>query len=228
MNAPQTAPMPAPVSPVALLRTLGTVALVCGLLLVIAYQATLPAITLNKKRAVERAVFAVIPGAVTSREFIVSRGGVRSPTEAVADGIRVYAAYDGEGRLKGVAAEAAARGYADVLRLLYGFNVDCQCIVGVKVIQTRETPGIGDKISTDAAFLRNFTALEARLNADGTALVNAIVTVRHGTKSKAWEIDAISGATVTSRAVGRALNESAQRLAPRVIPHATALKEKQP
>jgi electron transport complex protein RnfG len=226
MSAPQTAPVPAPVSPVVLLRTLGTVALVCGLLLVITYQATLPAITANKKRAVERAVLAVIPGAVTSRELIAARDGIRAPNETVVDGIRVYAAYDGGGRLRGVAAEGAARGYADVVRLLYGYDLDCQCIVGIKVIQTKETPGIGDRISTDKAFLRNFDALEARLNAEGTALANAIVTVRHGTKSKAWEIDAISGATVTSRAVGKALNDSAQRLAPRVVPHAAALKEK--
>ncbi|MFN3884872.1 MAG: FMN-binding protein, partial [Rhodocyclaceae bacterium] len=46
------------------------------------------------------------------------------------------------------------------------------------------------------------------------------------TKSQPWEIDAISGATITSRAVGRAINDSAQVLLPRITPHLDGLKEK--
>jgi Na+-translocating ferredoxin:NAD+ oxidoreductase RnfG subunit len=66
----------------------------------------------------------------------------------------------------------------------------------------RETPGIGDKIITDEAFLKNFEALDVKLAADMKALANAVKVVKHGTKQNAWEIDAISGATVTSKAVG--------------------------
>jgi electron transport complex protein RnfG len=203
---------------------LAIVALVCGLLIVTAYQVTLPAITANKQRAVERAVLAVLPGAASSRELVVDRDGVHPAGQASAEGVRVYAAYDAEGRLKGVAAEAASRGYADMVRLLYGYDLDCQCIVGVSVVQMKETPGIGDKILTDADFRRNFQALEARLNAEGAALAHAIVTVRHGSKSNPWEIDAISGATVTSRAVGRALNDSAGKLVPLLVPQAVELR----
>ena len=51
---------------------------------------------------------------------------------------------------------------------------------------------------------------------DAAALAHAIVTVKHGNKIEAWQIDAISGATVSSRAVGKALNDSAQLLVPRI------------
>jgi electron transport complex protein RnfG len=88
----------------------------------------------------------------------------------------------------------------------------------------RETPGIGDKIYTDAAFLANFEALDARLDASGTALANPIRVVKHGSKRKPWEIDAISGATVTSKAVGRGINDSAQRLLPRLAPNLDQLR----
>ena len=88
----------------------------------------------------------------------------------------------------------------------------------------RETPGIGDKIITDQSFLKNFEALDVRVNSELTALANAVKVVKHGTKQNAWEIDAIAGATVTSKAVGRGINESAQKLMPLLVPHITELK----
>ena len=70
------------------------------------------------------------------------------------------------------------------------------------------------KAVTDENFLANFDNLVAKLNDTGTALANAIVTVMNGQKQNPWEIDAISGATVTSEAVGNAINSSAQQLLP--------------
>jgi electron transport complex protein RnfG len=49
--------------------------------------------------------------------------------------------------------------------------------------------------------------------------------VRHGSKRAPWEIDAIAGATVTSRAVGKAVNASAQRLLPLLARHREALRQ---
>ena len=112
----------------------------------------------------------------------------------------------------------------DAERILYGYDAKCQCIVGIGVVSMRETPGIGDKIITDQAFLKNFEALDVRVNAEMTALANAVKTVKHGTKQNAWQIDAISGATITSKAVGRGINESAQKLLPKLVPHIGELK----
>jgi electron transport complex protein RnfG len=78
---------------------------------------------------------------------------------------------------------------------------------------------LGDKIITDADFVANFDALDARLSSDGQALANEIVTVKHGTKQNPWEIDAISGATISSKAVGKAINQSAKQLLPQLVPH---------
>lgn len=214
----------------ALLRTLGIVATVCGVTLVTVYQATLPSITRNKKIATERAVLAVVPGATRSQPFILSEGAVVPSVEdgPAMEGLRLHAAYDEGGTLKGVAAEASARGYADIVRLLYSIDLDRQRIVGFRVIQMRETPGIGDKIITDDDFQKNFAALDAQLDAEGDALAHPIVTVGHGTKSHPWEIDAISGATITSRAVGRALDASAQQLLPALVHQADRLRAGRP
>jgi RnfABCDGE-type electron transport complex G subunit len=129
------------------------------------------------------------------------------------------------GRLAGIAAEGAAKGYADNVRILFAWDPLSRKVTGFSVVAARETPGIGDKVSKDRDFLANFP-LAAEVAADGKALIHEIRTVKHGTKTQPWEIDAIAGATITSRAVGRAINDTAQALLPRIAPHLDQLKEK--
>lgn len=202
------------------------VASICGVLIVGAFESTQDTIAENKRITLERAVFKVLPGAASVREYAASPAGIQPLTGAAMPpgGVKFYAAYDEAGTLKGIAAEAAAKGYADTVRVLYGYDVQCQCIIGIGVVSMRETPGIGDKIITDKAFLKNFEALDVRVNAEMTALANAVKTVKHGSKANPWQIDAIAGATVTSKAVGRGINESAQILLPKLVPHIAELK----
>ena len=210
----------------AMIRTLGLVATICGVLIVTAYEGTLDAVNANKKIALERAVFKVIPGAAKVDEYVATAAGIQPAAAAAPEGaVKFYAAYDQAGALKGIAAEGAAKGYADTVRVMYAYDPARQAITGLGVVSMRETPGIGDKIYTDQAFLRNFEALDAKLAADLKGLANAIKVVKHGTKQNAWEIDAIAGATVTSKAVGRGINESAQRLLPLLVPNLDKLKK---
>lgn len=210
---PVTAP---PVSARHMIAVLGIVAFLSGILVVTAYELAAPRIEENRRIALARAIGALYPAAHTRRVYVVSGEQLVAGNGASATGPVAHAVFDAEGKFLGIAAEAAARGYQDVIRLLYAYSPACQCITAVHVLANRDTPGIGDKISRDRAFLENFRALEARLAPDGRALAHPIVTVRHGTKTEAWQIDAISGATVTSKAVGRALNDSAQVIVPRV------------
>lgn len=208
-----------------LVRTLGLVSTICGILIVGAYQLTLPAVTENKRIKLERAVFQVIPGASSVKAYSASRSGIAPDSGTLPAGaVRFYAAYDATGQLKGIAAEGAARGYADMVRVLFAYDPGCQCVTGMGVVNMRETPGIGDKVYTDQAFIANFRALDVRLKDDLSALANQIATVRHGKKANPWEIDAISGATITSRAIGRGINDSASALLPLLYPHADQLK----
>ena len=196
-----------------MLRTLGLVAMLSGLLVVLTYRFTLPMIEENKRLAIERALFKVIPGAVSRQDFVITEQGIHR-AEQNSEGVTLYAGYDQEGRLKGVALEAAAAGYQDVIRILYGYDPYCQCIRGFQVLKMAETPGIGDKIIKDADFQQNFVALEARAHVSGKGLEHAIVPVKHGTKTEPWQIDTISGATITSKAIARMLNDSAQQVVP--------------
>jgi len=210
------------VSTLALVRTLGLVSAICGLIIVGAYQGTLPAAKANRQLAAERAVFKVVPSAKTITEYFLLDGRDIKPGgggDAPAGAIKFYAAYDEAGKLAGIAAEGAAKGYADTVRVMFGYTPSCQCITGIGVVSMRETPGIGDKIITDTAFLANFKALDVKLGKDLSALANEVKVVKHGTKSDPWQIDAISGATITSRAVGKGINDAAQMLLPKLVPN---------
>jgi electron transport complex protein RnfG len=221
MSAVDPLPLP-PTRPMIL--TLGITALVCGMLVVAAYELALPRILENRLITLERGVFTVLKGATARGTFVITDAGLVASDTATPTGLAVHAGYAADGRLIGIAAEGGARGYSDVVQLLYAWSPECQCINAVTVLSNKDTPGIGDKISRDPAFLENFTALSAASNPDGSGLAHPIVTVKHGTKLEAWQIDAISGATITSRAVGKALNDSAQRVVPVVVRDLDKLK----
>ena len=225
-----TAPVqqPSAASATSLVKTLGIVSTVCGLIIVGAYQGTYDAAAANRRLALERTVFKVIPAAKSMTEWLATPQGIRpAGGEAAAGAVKFYAAYDAEGVLAGIAAEGAAKGYADTVRILYGYAPACRCITGFGLVASKETPGIGDKIVTDKAFLANFEKLDVRLNAELSALANEVKAVKHGTKTRAWEIDAIAGATVTSRAVGKAINDSAQQLLPKLAPELEKLRKRE-
>ncbi|MDZ7783875.1 MAG: FMN-binding protein [Halioglobus sp.] len=112
----------------------------------------------------------------------------------------LYAGYDADGGLVGVAIEARGMGYQDDIRLLYGDRPDTQRIVGLEVLQSRETPGLGSRIESHASFLESFRSLDVSLAADGATLRHPIVLVDEGDKSRPWEVDGITGATVSARA----------------------------
>lgn len=216
-----------PVNSLRMVRTLMLVTSLCGGLIVAVWQWTQPAIAANKKVVLERSVRALIPDAAQIVEYDASAKGVTTAKGEPADGaIRFYAAYDKSGKLDAIAAEGAARGYSDTVRVLYGYRQACECIFGIQVTQMKETPGIGDKIITDPAFLKNFERLDVSLTPDMKSLFNAVKTVKHGSKQFGWEIDAIAGATITSKAVGRGINDSAQRLLPLLLPKLEALQQK--
>lgn len=196
-----------------MLRTLAGIATLSGLLVVLVYQYTKPMIAENERRLTEQAVFEVLPGATSKTDFTVTEQGL-VPATPGDSGIRLYAGQLPSGELRGVAFPASARGYQDVILFLFGYDPACECIVGSKVLRSTETPGLGDKIDRDPDFLENFVALDARLNTDGTALANAIQLVRQGTKVSPWEIDGISGSTISASAMARAVNDAAQRLVP--------------
>ncbi len=209
---------PAPALPNSwhMIRTLGGVGILCSLLIVLTFQWTLPIIEKNKAEALERAIYHVLPGATERATFrILEDATITRFDEKPTGGERlVYAGYDARRQFVGIAIEAAGQGFQDVIRLIYGYSPQRQQVIGMEVLESRETPGLGDKIIKDDDFVANFAALDVALDAAGTTLRNAVVAVKNGKKTAAWEIDGITGATISSVAVAEIIDASTRSLLP--------------
>lgn len=192
-----------------MVAVMGGIGLLCGVLIVVTYQTTLPRIEHNKAQALERAIFEVVPGATRKVVFELTGERLERIDGATRGGDRYYACYDDTSRLVGVAVEASGQGFQDVLRIIYGYSPACECIVGMKVLESRETPGLGDRIESDAAFKANFEALDVKLVPGGESIMNPPELVKHGEKTEPWQIEGITGATISSIAIASIIAKSA-------------------
>ena len=64
-------------------------------------------------------------------------------------------------------------GYQDNIRVLYAYSFDARAITGFKVLDSKETPGLGDRVEIEPHFIANFEALDVRLDDSGDALAGS-------------------------------------------------------
>jgi len=196
MNAPKDASSP---SSLRLVLTLAIAGLVSGMAIIGIYESTLPTITANKARELREAVFKVLPGVSQMQALVYRDGELVVVAEAAKGEPVIYGGYDEQGDFVGYAMPAAGPGFQDTIAILYGYKPADKIVVGMEVLESRETPGLGDKIYKDAVFVAGFSALSVEPE---------IFAVKKGTKSQPNEIDAITGATISSKAVVRIINEA--------------------
>ena len=103
----------------------------------------------------------------------------------------IYTIYS-DGAVAGYAFLAAGRGYGGNIDILVGLE-DEETVKGVKIIAQSETPGLGSRISE-----LSFTAGFAGVN------VNDVILKKDG-----GQVDALTGATISSRAVVEAVRTTA-------------------
>jgi electron transport complex protein RnfG len=200
-------------SPWEMYRSIVGIGAFCALLIVSVYIATAPQIKINQERFLAAAVAEVLAAAETTVPVVLDGGG-RLVTADEPAGLPVFLGYDANGQLAGAVLAAEGMGYQDIIRVLYAYSFEQKAITGMKVLESKETPGLGDKVEKEPHFIANFEALDARPAADGSSLAHPIVTVKEGEKTEPWQIDGITGATITSEAIGDILNNSAQRWVP--------------
>lgn len=100
-----------------------------------------------------------------------------------------------DGKTNTVAFETYGKGFGGDIGVMVGVNVETDQIIGVGVTTHSETPGVGSKAKTDPKFSGQFK---------GVTLKDLFKV-----KTDGGQVDAISGATVTSRGVAMALTEAA-------------------
>ena len=92
--------------------------------------------------------------------------------------------------IKAVAFEAKGGAYGGPIGLMVGVNLDTDEIIAVRVTTHAETPGIGSRAKEDLSFVGQFAGMSMASNFD--------------IKGRGGDIDAMSGATVTSAGVSQA------------------------
>lgn len=92
-----------------------------------------------------------------------------------------------DGKLNTVALETQVNGFADKVGLVVAIDMDNSTIRGIGVTTHKETPGLGGNAKADPSFAAQFK---------GKSIDSDIKVTNDG-----GEINAISGATITSRAV---------------------------
>lgn len=111
-----------------------------------------------------------------------------------------------DGSPDAVAFEAMGKGYGGNVGVMVGVNTKDDKIIGVGVTVHNETPGVGSKAQTDPAFVSQFK---------GKNLIREF-----NVKSAGGDLDAISGATITSKAVTVAVTDAGKtykELKPQII-----------
>lgn len=175
--------------PVVLSLVLLAISVVVALLLAFTNSITKDKIAANKIQEQNVAKQEVLAAATqfTETEFTDETGLVKA----------IYEGTDGSGNMVGWCASVTTFGYGGEIELMVGIFPD-GTVSGMKVVSHSETAGLGAK-AAELAFSSQFIGAPA----DGTLSV-----IKSGTP-KENEIMALSGATITSRAVKDGVNAAA-------------------
>jgi electron transport complex protein RnfG len=100
-----------------------------------------------------------------------------------------------DGKASAVVFEGSGKGFGGELGLVLGVNIEDDKIIGVGVTTHSETPGLGARAQSDPAFVSQFK---------GAAIADPFKVTTDGGK-----VNAMSGATITSRGVCAGVTGSA-------------------
>lgn len=167
-----------------------------GGLVATVYDATSERILANERAALLASLNTLIPADQRDNDPLTDTIEVSSPNLLGSKKpLTVYRARRADQPVAVIITAVAPNGYSGAIRLLVAVRTD-GTLAGVRVIQHKETPGLGDKIEvTKSDWIRSF---------DGKSLSNPR---RSGwaVRKDGGQFDQFTGATITPRAVVRAV-----------------------
>jgi len=168
-------------------RMLAVLAVIGGLsggLLAGVYRIAKPLIEEQRAKALEEAVFTVLPEAVDYRRL-------------EKEGVVLYQGLDTTGEPVGLAFTASGGGYQGEIILMVGVDNNLTRSTGMTVLENVETPGLGGKI-TGKSFQDQFK---------GLLVVPEIELVKGKKPERDNQVQAITGATISSQAIVEIINK---------------------
>lgn len=180
------------------------IALVAGLAIAAVHEWTRPMVMAQRGGLLGEAALEVMPGAAS---YVIYVRGDNNSLRPMGDGDspELFIGFDEQGRAVGAAIVGSGMGYADIIQLVFGLDPDGERLTGMRVVASRETPGLGSVIVDDAEWVASFGRIHLRF--DGQQQLRNL-RVRSNASHEDGEVDAISGATVSVAAVTRIINLS--------------------
>ena len=172
------------------------ITLVAGVLLGIVYQVTKEPIAYQEKLAQDKANQSVFAAASTFEDVTLDEA---KALEVVSDhtGVTIESvkkALDGSGNGIGYVVQVKSKGYGDFITYTVGITNDGN-VNGISIISIAETPGLG--MNAEKVIVPQFV--------DKTA--TQFTVAKNGQVTNAdTQIEAISGATITSKAITEGVN----------------------
>ncbi len=163
------------------------ITVVCAAFLGVVYSVTKEPIAVQVEKAATESRLAAFPEAVS---FEDAKAEIPEEYSIIKN---VFYALDKDGNIIGATLGITARGYSSGLNMTMGIGAD-GTVKGVIIGDNNETPSIGKK-ALDADFLNQFT---------GKLYDNPLTYVKAA--SGDYDIEAVSGATVTTKGVTNAVN----------------------
>jgi len=191
-----------------LVMTLAIAGTLAGLLIVMVNQHTKPIIDKYKAEQLKIAVYEVLPGIERYTTYYLVDGALSLtlPEGAKeAEYKRAYIGYDTSDEIRGVAISRGEPGFQDIVQVIFGFDPANGKLTGMKILDSKETPGLGDKIFKDQVFVDQFFA------GPETPLVGVKIGAGKGNPN---EIDTITGATISSKVVIDIINHGIEEWMP--------------
>jgi len=176
-------------------------------LLVVVDGLTAPAIAQYKKEQQELAATEVLGGAARLEKLVFSGGSLSVLPEGQAEPVGaavLFRGYDEADALVGYAMPGGKFGYADVIEIMVGYAPTTNTVLGMKVLATKETPGLGDAITKNEDYTSQFPG----------AVVPLVPT--KGTASGPSDVDTVTGATISTKAVVLGINDAVERFGPAI------------
>lgn len=174
---------------------LTVVGLISGGCLSVVGLLTRERIELNRQKEIEEAIGKVVPG-------------TKSYSAAVEEkDLTVYKAKGEQDNLIGYAIYARGTGFQDVITLMFGTDPNLDKINSLTILEQKETPGLGAKITDGQAFLQFWENRE--INQGLTLRKPAVDTKEELAPS---EVNTITGATISSQKVLDIINLSLEQV----------------
>lgn len=177
--------------------TLAAIAAICTALVAITFELTDDRIEMNAQAWLEQSLLPVLAGVSFDSGIGENRLEISTPHELPGnDDAIIYRVYDGDSPAAALFVVSARDGYSGPIRLLLGLDAD-GIVTGLSVLEHRETPGLGDGIES-----RNWQEQFV-----GRSLENPVGS-GWNISEDGGEFDALTGASVTPRAVVKAVRET--------------------